>query len=612
MDIFYKIIALLGGLAMFLYGMRIMGDGLKNCSGGAMRAALAKVTNRPVMGFLLGLLVTCMIQSSTATIVLTVGLVGAGFLTFRQSIGIVLGANVGTAITAQIIRLMDLDAGSGSLLYFFKADNLAPLALVIGIVCIMFLRKNSAKNVGSIAAGFGILFMGLIFMGDAVESMGTAMSRLLTAFEDNYFLGFLAGVGVTGVIQSSSAVIGILQSFASTMGLPLCGVFAVVIGVNIGDCLTTFLVCRLGAKPDQIRTTLVHIIYNVFAALLIILAIIIGRTTHLIGDGLWNRMLDSGGIANLHGLFRLVPALVLMPLCGVFARIAEKIVPDAPTDEEDADIERHLRELDNRLISSPGVALDQSARLIGHMGEVARHNYDAAVTQIYAYDPARDERINHREDMLDRMADASNQYIVAVSPHIMLARDNQSQNFQLRALTCFERIGDLAVNINDNITGLRETGNQFSSDALAELQIVIDAVSDILALTVEAYKADSAEQARLVEPLEEVIDELIEHLKGRHIFRMTHQLCNICNGIYYQNILQNLERVADQCSDLAVYLLAKSDDSIIGQEHQYLHNLHHSDNAEYLTRFRDNYELYFGKLQLLSQRDIPDPAPVSE
>ena len=596
MDIFYKIIALLGGLAMFLYGMRIMGDGLKSCSGGAMRAALAKVTNQPVMGFLLGLLVTCMIQSSTATIVLTVGLVGAGFLTFRQSIGIVLGANVGTAITAQIIRLMDVDAGSESLLYFFKADNLAPLALVIGIVLIMFAKRNASKNIGSIAAGFGVLFMGLIFMSDAVSHMGEALSSLLTSFEDNYILGFLTGVLVTGVIQSSSAVIGILQSFASTVGVQFCGIFAVIIGVNIGDCLTTFLVCRLGAKPDQIRTTVVHIIYNIFAAVLIVVVLTILRATGVLENDIWYMTLKSGGVANLHGLFRLVPAVTLMPLCNIFAKLAERIVPDKPLDPEDEDIEKNLRELDSRLVENPALALDQSARLIGHMGEVARHNYDAAVTQIYAYDPARDERINHREDMLDRMADASNQYIVAVSPHIMLARDNQSQNFQLRALTCFERIGDLAVNINDNITGLRESGNQFSPGAMAELQIAIDAVSDILALTVEAYKEDSAKLAWNVEPLEEVIDEVIEHLKGRHIFRMTHQQCNICNGIYYQNILQNLERVADQCSDLAVYLLSKTDVSITGQEHQYLHNLHHSDNEAYLTLFNQHYDLYFGKL----------------
>ena len=609
MDILYKIIGLLGGLAMFLYGMRIMGDGLKSCSGGAMQVALAKVTNRPVMGFLLGTLVTCVIQSSHATIVITVGLVGAGFLTFRQSIGIILGANVGTAITAQIIRLMDLDAGAGSILNLFSANNLAPIALIIGIVCIMFLKKGSAKNVGTIAMGFGILFMGLIFMKDSVSSMAEGMGALLTTLEGRYLLGYLCGLGFTCVIQSSSAMIGIIQSFASSVGIPLCAIIAVIIGVNMGDCLSAYVVTRIGAKPDQTRTILVHVIYNVFAAVLIISCLLIGRSTGLIPDTLWHKVLDSGGIANLHGLLRLAPAILLMPLCGLFARIAERLVPDKPLDEEDADIEKNLRELDIRLITSPGVALDQAAHLIGHMGDVACHNYDAAVTQLYAFEPERNDRIGHREDMLDRMADASNQYIVAISPHVMRDKDNQNQNFQIRALTCFERIGDLAVNINDNITNLRDSGNQFSADAMAELQVAIDAVSDILALTVEAYKTDSAETAKRIEPLEEVIDELIERLKSQHIFRMTHQLCNICNGIFYQNILQNLERVADQCSDLGVYLLARTDETITGQEHQYLHNLHHSDDEEYLSRFHEHYELYFGKLQALSdpEDDISRP-----
>lgn len=602
MDIVYKIISLLGGLAMFLYGMRIMGDGLKSCSGGAMQVALAKVTNKPIMGFLLGTLVTCVIQSSHATIVITVGLVGAGFLTFRQSIGIILGANVGTAITAQIIRLMDLDAGAGSILNLFSANNLAPIALIIGIVCIMFLKKGSSKNIGTIAMGFGILFMGLIFMKDSVSSMAAGMGNLLTSLEGRYLLGYLCGLGFTCIIQSSSAMIGIIQSFASSVGIPLCAIIAVIIGVNMGDCLSAYIVTRIGAKPDQSRTILVHVIYNVFAAVLIISCLLIGRSTGIIPDTLWYKVLDSGGIANLHGLLRLAPALLLMPLCNLFARIAERIVPDAPLDAEDADIEKNLRELDIRLITSPGVALDQAAHLIGHMGDVACHNYDAALTQLYAFEPDRNARIEHREEMLDRMADASNQYIVAISPHIMREKDNQNQNYQIRALTCFERIGDLAVNINDNITNLRDSGNQFSADAMAELQVAIDAVSHILALTVEAYKADSSEQARKIEPLEEVIDELIEHLKERHIFRMTHQQCNICNGIFYQNILQNLERVADQCSDLGVYLLARTDDSITGQEHQYLHNLHHSDDREYLDRFQENYALYFNKLNALAEQ----------
>lgn len=607
MDIFYRIVSLTGGLALFLYGMRIMGEGLKSSSGGAMKAALARVTTRPVMGFILGVIVTCMIQSSTATIVLTVGLVGAGFLGFRQSIGIVLGANVGTAITAQIIRLMDLNAGSTSILYFFKSDNLAPLALTIGIILIMFVKKQGAVTAGTIAMGFGILFVGLMNMSAAVSTMSEQLSSLLVSFEDNYFLGFLAGVAVTGVIQSSSAVIGILQSIASSVGVTFCAVFAVIVGVNIGDCLTTFIVCRIGAKNEQIRVCLVHIIYNVCAALLIFAAIFVLRVSGVLGDAVWHRTLNSGGVANIHGLFRLVPAVVFLPMSGVFAKLAEKLVPDKPLDEEDADIERNLRDLDMHLISTPGLALGESGHLLGHMAEVSAKNYRASVNQIFDFREKRDSKIMNREDLLDRMADATNQYIVAVAPYVKRPSDNRTQNFQLRALVSFERIGDLAVDINTSAGKMRSANVVFSEEAKTELIILTDAVRDILEMTVRACRENDIALARRVEPTEEVIDELIEELRGHHVYRMTHNVCDAFRGIEFQNILTYMERISDQCSDLAVYLLGRYDPAIDGREHQYIHALHHSEDREYLEEFNASYEKYFGalKAQAIAEDSLP-------
>ena len=607
MDIFYRVVSLLGGLSLFLYGMRIMGDGLKSGSGGAMKVALAKLTGNRFIGFLFGLAVTCMIQSSTATIVLTVGLVGAGYLSFRQSVGIVLGANVGTAITAQIIRLMDLNASSGSILYFFKSDNLAPLALVIGMILIMFVKTRSSNNTGQIFMGFGILFVGLMNMSNAVTTMGDSLSKLLVSFESNYFLGFLAGVAVTGIIQSSSAVIGILQSIASSVGVTFCGVFAVIVGVNIGDCLTTFLVCRIGAKSEQIRTCVVHIIYNVLAATMIFVVIAILRSTGVISDTFWNLTLNSGGVANIHGLFRLIPAVILLPFANTIANLAERLVPDAPADQEDSDIEQNLRELDTHLVDSPGVALAQAEHLIKHMADVSRKNFRNAVDLTVTREndaKAREKiytRMQEREELLDRMADASNEYLVALSPHIQLENDLREQTYQIKALSCFERIGDLAINIADNMNSLQESGKGFSDTAIRELKVATDAVSDILDLAVEAYKNDSESKARRVEPLEEVIDELMEYLRQLHVSRMTKKQCDVFAGIEYQNVLLHLERLSDQCSDLAVYLLGRTNDSINGNEHQYIHNLHHSDNQEYLDTFNADYNMYFGALQELEQ-----------
>ena len=602
MEVFYKIIAMLGGLSMFLYGMRVMGDGLKSCSGGAMKAALAKVTSRPALGFLLGMLVTCMIQSSHATIVLTVGLVGAGFLTFRQSIGIVLGANVGTAITAQIIRLMDVQSGAGSILYLFNAKNLAPMALIAGIVLIMFVKSSTSKNVGTIAVGFGVLFMGLISMSDAVSSFGPSLSRFLTAFEGNYFLGFLSGAAVTAVIQSSSAVIGILQSVASSVGVRFCGVFAVIIGVNIADSVTAYVVSRIGAKPEQIRTVTVHVLYNICAAALIALVITVLRTAGVLTDGLWYTSLDSGGVANVHGLFRLVPAVLLLPMSGVFARIAEKLIPDKPLDAEDEDILTNLRELDSHLVTNPALALDQSAHLIGHMADVALHNYDAAVQQLFDFDPKRSDRIAQREALLDRMADAANQYIVGLSPYVTRSVDNQVQSFQIKALTCFERIGDLAQNILHDQQRLKDSDKDLSPAAREDLQGTLDAVRDILVLTVDVFKSDDLARARTIEPLEEVIDDIVEVMKTRHVDRMTRGVCDVYIGIQYENILLNLERVSDQCSDLAVYMLGRDDQSISGHEHLYLHQLHHSGDRAYGQAFRDNCRKYAALLQMEAQK----------
>ena len=605
MSVFYNVIAFLGGLAMFLYGMRVMGDGLKSSSGGTMKNALAKVTNKPVMGFLLGMLVACIIQSSTATIVITVGLVGAGFLTFHQSVGIVLGANVGTAITAQIIRLMDVSSDMDSPLYFFKADNLAPLALAIGIVFIMFLKKGSYKTAGNVACGFGILFMGLIYMSEVVSGFGDSLSHLLTAFSNNYALGFLAGILVTGVVQSSSAVVGIIQSIASSVGVTFSAVFAVIIGVNIGDCLTTYLVSRIGAKPVQRRTAMVHVIYNVFAAVLCFLLVLIGRSTGILNDTFWNATLNSGGVANIHGCFRLIPAVVLLPFTKVFENIACSIVRDEPVEEEDKSAIAALDALDERLFTSPALALDQARRVVMEMSGIAAHNFDAAVQQIYNYDPKRDARIQTREDLLDSMTDATNMYLVSLSPNIRSAAETRAQNRIIKSMICYERIGDLAVNIANVVESLRSEGKEFSETAMAELRVAFDAIYEIMDITQRAFKADDSKIAAEVEPLEEVIDDMVEELNARHVFRMVNQVCDPIKGIHFQSVLTNIEHISDKCSDIAVYVMESDNTEIFGKEHSYVHDMHHSDNAEYARNYDKDHSKYFEALSAIPQVSKP-------
>lgn len=597
MQAFYSIVSLLGGLALFLYGMRLMGDGLKSSSGGAMKATLEKITNKPVMSFLLGLLATCMIQSSTATIVLTVGLVGAGLISFRQSVGIVMGANVGTAITAQIIRLMDVNADSSSIIYFFKSDNLAPLALIIGIVFLMFVKKSQAGSIGTICIGFGILFVGLMNMSSAVSEVGDTLTKILISFEDNYILGFISGTVVTMIIQSSSAVVGILQSIASSVGVTFCEVFAVIIGVNIGDCITTYLVCRIGANADQRKTCTVHIVYNIISATLLLVVIAILRCTGVLSDELWNMGMHSGGVANVHGLFRLVPAVILLPFSNLLAKISERLVKADKVPEEDAAVLENLRKLDERLLTNPALALGESEALIRNMCELSSHNYTAALQQIKEYDDSRWARIKQRENLLDTITDAANEYIVEVSPYISRDVDQRTQSFQLKAIVSFERLGDLAINILESIDALHETGSRFSEQGEREMLLVMTAVGEVVALTGEAYLNGDMEVAMKVEPLEEVVDELTEAVKSRHISRMTRQLCDVYLGVQFTDMLLNLERISDQCSDLAVYMLGRENEKISGNEHEYLHYLHHSGDRNYIALFKEYEEKYMGRLK---------------
>ena len=296
--------------------------------------------------------------------------------------------------------------------------------------------------------------------------------------------------------------------YGKVSGCAFCGVFAVIIGVNIGDCITTFIVSRIGAKPEQIRTALVHVIYNVIAALLIITAVTILRLTGILNDTIWNMTLNSGGVANLHGVFRLVPAILLLPFSGALAGLAEKLVPDREMHDEDAEIENNLRELDSRLISNPTLALDQVSHLIRHMADVSIHNYDSAVDMIGNYDDKRMSRIKERENLLDRMADASNRYLIDISPHITQEREFVKQSYLIKVLTCFERIGDHAINIADNVRKLDDHAGSFSESAMKELTVATDAVRDVLTITYDAFMHTDVKLAAKVEPMEEVIDAL--------------------------------------------------------------------------------------------------------
>ena len=592
----FNVISLFGGLALFLYGMRLMGNGLKESSSGAMKTAMEKVTNNPVVGFFLGLIVTAVIQSSTATIVLTSGIVGAGVITLHQSIGVILGANVGTTITGQIIRLLDLNSSGGaSWIDMFKPSTLAPLAAIVGILMIMAVKTRHSNVIGQIAMGFGILFTGLLNMTAAVSPLSSSESfaRMFVGLSDTPVLGFLAGTGVAFLIQSSSATIGILQALSTTGALTFSSVYAIIIGVNIGDCVTTAIVCSIGSKADAKRTGIVHIIFNICGSVLVIAAIMILRGTGVL-DALWDRTMTSGMIANVHTVFRLFSAIILLPVCTQFEKLSRIVVKD---DEKlGTSVEKELEMLDEKFFSSPALALSGASSAIATMAKLASEGVLNAMDVLQTFDQHKIDVINENEDSIDLLADRVDNYLIKLSPHVLMGYGNELLNYYIQCFSEFERIGDYAVNLTENAQELHEKGIALTYMAKHELRVMRDALEEILGYAYNSFTSLDMRSARHIEPVEEVVDDLVATLRANHIKRVRDGKCTTIAGLTYLDILVNIERISDQCSNLGVYTLSQSDSTIMSNHHEYIHQLHQGVNEDFNRKYSESHEKYFGEL----------------
>lgn len=581
MNTVLTVISLLGGLAMFLYGMEIMGDGLKHGSGAALKNVLGKLTHNIFLGLLTGTLVTAIIQSSTATIVLTVGLIGAGILNLRQAVSIVMGANIGTTVTAQIIRLMDIESSGNSILVFFKPDTLAPIALIIGILLIMFIKKGNSKNVGMIAIGFGILFTGLMAMTSAVEPLAESemFVNVLGYFSNMPLLGIFTGLVLTVIVQSSSAMVGILQALSSTGIMTFDLVYPIIMGINLGTCVTTALVCSIGSSKDAKRTGVVHIVFNTAGTILFMIVMTIFRHAGAFPD-LWGSIVNSGVIANFQTLFNLLTAIVLVPFTGLLVNISCKIVKD-DTSKEDKYPE--LAALDPKLMISPVVALEGVTKSLIAMAKAAKDNVALSLEQFKRFDENTSQEINGCEDRLDRFADNADNYLIELSRNIESEKDNRQLNMLMQCIPDVERIGDYATNFDEMAKKMHDSGRTFSESAQQELNIIGDAVLEILRLTVDALENDSETTARRIEPLEEVIDDMVLMLKNRHTSRLCQGKCSIDSGLVFLDALTHLERAADQCSSIAMQMLGRHNEVIMKNHHQYLEELHSSADQSYLA-----------------------------
>lgn len=597
MDIF-AVIKLLGGLAMFLYGIEVMGDGLKNSSGAALKRVLEKVTGNALMGVLTGTLVTAVIQSSTATIVLTVALIGAGVLSLRQAVSIVLGANIGTTITAQIIRLMDIDSGGNVALEFCKPETLAPVALVVGIILILFVKTKRAKTVGDIFVGFGILFSGLLNMTAAVEPLSESaqFASILSNFASSPVLGILSGLVLTVIVQSSSAMVGMLQALSSTGAITFSMIYPIIMGINLGTCITTAMVCSIGTSKDAKRTGVVHIAFNTIGTLLFMLVMTLLHQNQVFGAAFWSRTVDSGGIANFQTVFNLITAVVLLPFTRQLVSLSKLIIRDDNLKDQP---HPELLTLDKKLYISPAVAVGEATKAVAAMGEVARQNFLRGCKQLAKYDPALDKVINAEENCLDEFADRSDHFLIGLGKAIETDADDRQLDMLMQTVPNFERIGDYATNLMELGQRLAEEGTGFSDMARRELDLICGAVNEILSITVTAFGENDNHAARAIEPLEEIIDDMVMILRDRHTKRLKSGACSVSSGLVFMEALTYLERASDQCSSIAVMMLARNNSAILQNHYEYLREIHAGNDAAYAAEKARRREQYIKPLDAI-------------
>ncbi len=588
-------IQLLGGLAMFLYGMEIMGDGLKQGSGAALKNVLGKLTQNVFLGFLVGAAVTAVIQSSTATVVLTVGLIGAGILNLRQAVGIVMGANVGTTVTAWIVTLMDIESSGDSIMAFFKPDTLAPVAMIIGIVLIMFVKKAASKNVGLIAMGFGILFIGLNLMTAAVEPLSESevFTNILTGIGNMPLVGILVGLVLTVIVQSSSAMVGILQALSSTGVMTFGLVAPIIMGINLGTCVTTAMVCSIGSSKDAKRTGIVHIVFNTIGTVIFMAAIFILQGANAFPN-LWGAIADSTVIAIFQTVFNLATAFMLLPFSGWLVKVACKLVKEDPKPEE---IYPELAALDAKLMTVPAVALGGVASAAAMMASNARDNIARSLLQFDSFDEARSQKIDEEENRLDHFTDMADNYLIQLSVNIETDPDDRMRNMLMQCIRDIERIGDYASDFDEAAKAMAEKELVFSDSAKQELAIISDAIQEIIRLTVEALETDNEYICSRIEPLEEVIDDMVLLLKNRHTARLCQGKCSIDSGLFFMDMLTSFERAADHCSSIAMQILSRSNEEIMKNHHEYLQQLHESDDKSYLAEQENRRAQYLVPLE---------------
>ena len=597
----FDFLTLFGGLAMFLYGMRLMGDGLKESSSGTLKKAMESVTNNPIKAFLLGFGITAIIQSSTATIVITSGLVGAGLLTLHQSIGIIVGANVGTTVTGQIIRLLDLDTGGAtSWLQLFKPSSLAPIALIIGIILIMGGKFKSSRSLGNIAIGFGILFSGLINMTNAVNVLTESgvIEGLFTKLGNNPVLGYLTGAAVAFILQSSSATIGILQAFSASGVLTFKAVYPVIVGVYLGDSVTTGIVCFIGADADQKRVGIVNIIFNIGKMALILIGVSI---LHSLGflDWIWDTVVNSGVIANANTIFNIAASIMLAPFIGIFERSSIRMVPDDKV--EPNKYQDNLDALNPRFFDTPALALGSCYDTLMVQYRLARANIEKAFGLLEHYDRKVYDEIMAEEENVDMLTDRISRYIVEYLPHVRDEQHAAILDQYYKVVAEFERLGDHAVNIADNANIMHSNGRTFTDTALGEIKVLEDLLREILDAVDLAFGKRDTIAAFTIEPLQEVATEMVAKLKKNHLDRMGRGECDIYADSNFENLMSDMKRIADVSTNIGEATLIRVYPELADNGHTYFTKLRSGNDQRFNSEYNKAYEKYAKRFRKVAE-----------
>lgn len=575
MDIF-SFLSLFGGLAIFLYGMNVMGDGLERSSGNKLKGFLENVTKNPFKAVLLGMAVTAIIQSSSATTVMVVGFVNSGIMELSQSIGIIMGANIGTTVTAWLLSLTGIESDN-LLVNLFSATNLAFIVAIIGILLIMASSNSKKKDMGSIFLGFSLIMVGMNIMSSAVKPLANNpdFAEILTLFS-NPLLGILMGAILTAVIQSSSASVGILQALAATGSITFETAIPIIMGQNIGTCITAIL-SSIGANKNAKRAAMVHLCFNIIGTLAFLTVYYLVRL--IIAPVFLKDAVNAAQIAIIHTIFNVFSTIVMFPFMKQLEALAYLIIkPENRTE--------HTELLDERLLATPSVAIAQSKKLTHQMAETAKNSLLRSLSLITKFNAADGEKIREDENLVDHYEDKLGTYLVKISRKSLTVDDSHEVSNLLHTIGDFERISDHAVNILGVAEEINTKKVVFSKEAYAEINTLSRAVGEILSNTVTAFENEDLALAKKIEPLEQVIDRIKFKLKQRHIARLQSGECTIEAGFIFSDFITNCERVADHCSNVAVCLIQVAEDSF--DTHEYLQNVRaHGD-----VSFDEEYKMY--------------------